>query len=114
MIDYESIARNNHSRGMNCSTAVYEALCLGGNPNRTEPPKPRSSDGKCGAVLAAEQVIRECGGTEKHIEEFEKKFTARYQYLTCAELRGKMTGQCNDYVGAAAAIASWMGLLTDR
>ena len=66
--------------------------------------------GKCGAVLAAEQYIREMGGTDSDIEAFENSFTERYAYLTCAELRGKATGQCNDYVGLAASIAGRMGL----
>ena len=50
------------------------------------------------------------GGTDSDIEAFENSFTERYAYLTCAELRGKATGQCNDYVGLAASIAGRMGL----
>ncbi len=113
MIDYETIARNNHSSGMNCAMAVYDALCLGNDMNKTVAPRPRSEGGKCGAVLAAEQYIREIGGTDKDIEEFDKRFTERYMYLTCAELRGKATGQCNDYVGLAAGIAGRMGLVSE-
>ena len=113
MIDYETIARNNHSSGMNCAMAVYDALCLGNDKNKTVAPRPRSEGGKCGAVLAAEQYIRENGGTDKDIEEFRKRFTERYMYLTCAELRGKATGQCNDYVGLAACLVGYMGLVSD-
>ena len=114
MIDFETIARNNHARGMNCSMAVYDALCLGNDKNKTVAPRPRSGDGKCGAVLAAEQYIREAGGTEEKIEEFEKQFTDRYKYLTCAELRGKASGQCNDFVGLAACLVGRMGMVSDK
>lgn len=73
MIDYETIARNNHKSGMNCAMAVYDALYTGDGTNRTDPPRPRSVDGKCGAVLAALQFIRENGGSEKDVEAFEAK-----------------------------------------
>ena len=110
MIDHETIARNNHASGMNCATAVYDALCCGNDKNRTEPPRPRSEGGKCGAVLAAEQYIRENGGTQENIEEFERRFTEKYGHLTCAELRGFLSGKCNDYVGFAASLVGMMGL----
>ena len=113
MIDYETIARDNHHGGMNCSMAVYDALYTRDDSNRTEPPRPRSIDGKCGAVLAAEQYIRENGGTEVDIEEFEKQFRAKYEHLTCANLRGVLGGKCNEYVGAAAAIVGRMGFTAD-
>ena len=112
MIDYESIARSNHNGGMNCASSVYEALGLN-NKNKTTAPKPRSEGGKCGAVLAAEQVIRENGGTEEDILKFEKRFTDKFQHLKCSELRGFSRGKCNDYVGAAASIVGWMGILHD-
>ena len=83
MIDYETIARNNHRSGMNCSAAVYDALGLN-NPNMTEPPFPRSIEGKCGAVLAAEQTIREMGGTEADVEEY------------VSNLRQAMLGEISD------------------
>lgn len=112
MIDYETIARTNHSSGMNCATAVYEALGLH-NPNKTTAPRPRAVDGMCGAVLAAEQVIRENGGTEADIQEFEKQFTDKYKHLKCSELRGFLSGKCNDYVGVSAALVTQMGILSD-
>ena len=114
MIDYETIARDNHHNGMNCAKAVYEALCMGNDANRTSPPFPRSEGGKCGAVLAAEQYIRENGGTSEDIEEFERLFTEKYKHLTCMGLRGKLSGHCNDYVGYAASIVGRMGLVPDR
>jgi len=95
---------------MNCASAVYEALSMS-NRNKSTPPKPRAEDGKCGAVLAAEQVIREMGGTEDDVLEFEKRFQDKFQHLKCAELRGILRGKCNDYVGVAAAIVAQMGIL---
>ena len=114
MIDYETIARSNHKSGMNCSMAVYDALYMRDETNRTDPPRPRSIDGKCGAILAAEQYIRENGGTESQVEEFEAQFIAKYEHLKCAELRGILGGKCNEYVGAAASIVAGMGLTTDK
>ena len=105
MIDYETIARNNHKNGMNCASAVYNALGM----NNT-PPRPRDQGGKCGAVLAAEQAIREMGGTEADVAEFDKRFIEKHNYLMCGELRGFLSGKCNDYVGDAAAIVSQMGI----
>lgn len=62
MTDFETIARNDHRSGMNCAMAVYNALATA-NENKTVPPMPRAEGGKCGTVLAAEQIIREMGGT---------------------------------------------------
>ena len=56
MIDYETIARNNHNSGMNCSSSVYDALGMN-NPHKTAAPRPRSEDGKCGAVLAKKMSL---------------------------------------------------------
>jgi len=103
MNDFEATARANHKSGKNCATAVYEAFGSV-NPNKTTPPKPRSEGGKCGAVLAAEQVIREMGGTEEQVDEFEREFAAKYGSLKCAELRGILRNKCNDYVGTAAGM----------
>ena len=112
MIDYETIARTNHKSGMNCAAAVYDALGMS-NPNKTTPPRPREIEGMCGAVLAAEQTIREMGGTEEDVKEFEKRFTDKYKHLKCSELRGFLSGKCNDYVGFSAAIVAQMGILSD-
>ena len=110
MIDYETIARSNHRSGMNCSMAVYAALGMN-NPNKTMPPRPRDNGGYCGAVLAAEQTIRELGGTDEDVAEFERRFIEKYKHLKCGELRGFLSGKCNDYVGEAAAIVGQMGLI---
>lgn len=112
MQDYESIARSNHKSGMNCAIAVYNALNLN-NPNSSNPPRPRDNGGVCGAVLAAEQTIREMGGTDDDVAEFEKRFTEKYKHLKCGELLGFLKGKCNDYVGSAAAIVADMGFTSD-
>ena len=106
MIDYETIARNNHRSGMNCASAVYDAL--GG---KNTPPRPRDNGGMCGAVLAAEQAIREAGGSDEDIAEFERQFMEQHKYLKCGDLRGFLSGKCNDYVGTAASIAGKMGIV---
>ena len=97
---------------MNCAASVYDALSMN-NENKTTPPRPREENGKCGAVLAAEKVIREMGGTEEDVLEFEKRFVDKFQHLKCSELRGILRGKCNDYVGVAAAIVAQMGILHD-
>ena len=83
---------------MNCAMSVYTAL--GGD--RASAPKPREEGGKCGAVLAAEQLIRESGIGDS--AEFDREFESLYGSLKCAELRGAASGKCNDYVGTAARI----------
>ncbi|MCR5790719.1 MAG: C-GCAxxG-C-C family protein [Lachnospiraceae bacterium] len=100
---YEEKARNNHRSFMNCSKSVYSVFNKV-NLNYSKPPAPRSEDGKCGAVLAAEHIIRETG--KGSIEAFDREFADLYGSLKCSDLRGAATGQCNDYVGAAARIAS--------
>jgi hypothetical protein len=109
MIDYETIARNNHKSGMNCAMAVYDALYCGSDNTKGIPPRPRSEGGKCGAVLAAEQYIRENGGSEEDVSKVDSQFIEKYGHLTCGKLRGLLGGKCNDYVGAAALIAGKMG-----
>ena len=113
MTEFESTARNNHRNGMNCAMSVYDALSTN-NPNRSTPPKPRELGGMCGAVLAAEKTIREMGGTDEDIAEFERRFIEKYKHLKCMELRGFLSGKCNDYVGTAAAIVGAMGVLKDQ
>ncbi len=112
MIDYETIARNNHRSGMNCAMSVYVALGMS-NTNKTKVPLPRSEGGKCGAVLAAEQTIREMGGTEDDVNAFDRLFMEKHKYLKCSELRGFLSGKCNDYVGTAASIVGQMGIMHD-
>lgn len=53
------------------------------------------------------------GGTEDDVAVFEKRFTDKYGHLKCAELRGFLSGKCNDYAGYAASIVGSMGILPD-
>lgn len=98
-MDYEMIARNSHRSGRNCAMSVYDAFSEV-NSYRTSAPMPRSEGGKCGAVLAAEKVMREMNIGD--VTDFDREFEQRYGSLNCAELRGAATGKCNDYVGCAA------------
>ena len=104
-MDFETIARNNHRNGMNCATAVYSALAEI-NTNKTTPPMPRSEGGKCGTVLAAEQILREMGKSQDTIDAFDKQFTEQFGSLKCSELRGMLLNKCNDYVGMAASMVA--------
>ncbi len=107
MKDYETMARNSHKSGMNCAVSVYNAF-VNDNKNATKPPAPRAEGGKCGAVLAAEQIIREMGGSQDKVDDFDKEFIERFGSLKCAELRGMLKNKCNDYVGAVAFMAATM------
>lgn len=100
-MSYEMMARKIHQRGTGCSAAVYTAF-RDINANASYAPSPRSEGGKCGAVLAAEKVLKETG-TGK-IEEFEKEFIRKFGTLKCTELL-RTSFDCNDFVGKAAAIA---------
>ena len=101
-MNYEATARHSHRNGMNCATAVYTAL--GGD--KANAPKPRAEDGKCGALLAAEQTIRERG--LGNTEDFDREFLDLFGSLKCSDLRGAATGKCNDYVGTAARMVGEM------
>ena len=69
------------------------------------PPSPRSEGGKCGAVLAAEKVLKETGAEQ--IEVFEQRFKEKFGTLNCFELMN--TGfDCSDFVGEAAAITEYL------
>ena len=99
MTIHEEKARKIHKEGNNCSYSVYtsfeEDTQLDGNI-----PAPRSEQGKCGAVLAAEKILRELG-KEDRIEEFEKLFIEEFGYITCVDLM-RTERRCNDYVGKSA------------
>lgn len=100
MTKHEEKARKLHKQGNNCSYAVYtsfkEDLKLDGNI-----PAPRSEQGKCGAAIAAEKILRELG-KEDIIEEFEEEFIKKFGYITCIELM-RTERRCNDYVGMSAS-----------
>ena len=94
----EQTARNAHLNGSNCAMSVYNTF-VDVNQNATTAPKPRSDGGKCGAVLAAEQLLREMGVEA----DFDERFIAAFGALKCAELRRSRQG-CNDLVGGAARL----------
>ena len=105
MVKHEERARTIHKQGNNCSYSLYTAFeddtKLDGNI-----PAPRSEAGKCGAVLAAEKILRELGKADI-IEEFEKAFIAEFGYITCIDLM-KHDRRCNDYVGKSAELIDKM------
>lgn len=101
MNKHEEQARILHSQGNNCSTSVYKAFLEDTKLDGTIPP-PRSIAGKCGAVLAAEKILKECG-KEAKIQEFEKNFISRFGYATCIDLM-KAERRCNDYVGDSVSL----------
>ena len=107
MSDFETIARKNHRAGKNCAISVYEAFG-DVNANKTKAPAPRAEGGKCGAVLAAEQTLREMGLPQEKTDEFDRQFAESFGSLKCAELRGRLNNKCNDYVGTSASMASAM------
>ena len=101
MNSIEEKARSLKSQGNNCSISVYgaflEKLKLSGNI-----PEPRSIDGKCGAVLAAAQILKETG-KESLIPKFEEEFISKFGYIKCADLMSH-EARCNDYVGESARL----------
>ena len=104
-MDYEIIARAKHKSGMSCASAVYQAF-LNINTSGCGAPVPRSEGGKCGAVLAAEKILREMGTGRN--EEFDREFQKVFGSLKCLELLGKRNRSCNDFVGTAALIVEKM------
>ena len=99
MKKHEEQARSLHRSGNNCSNSLYRAFLEDTNLDGNIP-APRSIEGKCGAVLAAEKILRECG-KEDSIENFEKEFILKFGYSTCIDLM-RTERRCNDYVGESA------------
>lgn len=98
MNEYEVRARNFHKNGSNCSNSIYmtfkEILNI-----KDQPPRPRSIEGICGAVLTAEYILKRLG-KEHLIDDFRKEFINEFKYLKCLDLM-KNVRYCNDYVGFA-------------
>ena len=93
-------ARKQHAKGNSCSVSVYQAFRDVNKSGDNNVPTPRSIDGKCGAVLAAEKLIREMDlGDET---DFDSKFLETYGSLKCAELLKGHGRRCNEFVGFAA------------
>ena len=97
---HERIARQKHRSGYSCASSVYSSFS-DINPNMGTPPVPRAEGGKCGAVLAAEKVLRDTG--HDCIAQFESEFLKHFCSLKCGELIRK-GHNCNDCVGIAASI----------
>ena len=101
----EATARANHKSGYNCAQSVTVAFAdaLGASPARAMElaPKPRSEGGKCGAYLAALQLLRET--CPEAVAAFEQRFLQENGATECGKLR--RTGKpCNDLVGSAARL----------
>lgn len=99
MDSIEEKARNLHKEGHNCSYSLHGAfkdeIKLG-----DDYPAPRSIEGKCGAVLVAEQIL-EKEGKKELINEYENVFIKNHGSLKCKELTGNRD-KCNDYIGFSA------------
>ena len=66
-----------------------------------DPPAPRSIAGKCGALLAAQKVLRDLGVDKE--AELERDFEAELGYVTCRDLK-RNRRSCNDCVGIATRL----------
>ena len=99
MDNIEEKAREFHKSGKNCAISVYNSFIDKYNLDGVIP-EPRSDAGKCGAVIAAEKILRELGKEDK-IKEFDKRFIDEFKYIKCVDL---MTHErrCYDYVGISA------------
>jgi len=99
MYNHEEKARELKKQGNNCSASLNKAFEEDIELSQ-DFPMPRSIDGKCGALLTAIKILQETGHQDK-IEEFEKQFKNKFEYVTCMELmtHGR---KCNDYVGESA------------
>ena len=100
MKDYGEEAKRLHREGNRCAASVYKAFEDVNNNSDGQIPLPRSEDGKCGAVIAAEKLIREMGLGDT--AGFDEEFTKAYGSLKCAELIKQHGRRCNEFVGFAA------------
>ena len=100
-MNHEATARRIHHTGYNCSNSVDRAFS-DVNSAAGNPPAPRSVAGKCGALLAAQKVLRDLGiGRE---DELERAFEEQLGFVTCVELK-RNRRDCNDCVGVATLLA---------
>ena len=100
MKDYSEEAKKLHRDGERCAAAVYKAFSDVNDNSDGVIPLPRSEDGKCGAVIAAEKLIREMQLGD--VADFDAEFTKQYGSLKCAELIKQHGRRCNEFVGFAA------------
>lgn len=107
---YGEVARSHMRRdGANCSQSVTiayaEKLGITEEEAMMIAPEPRSIDGKCGAVLAAEMILDKLGVDKK--EEFDKTFLDSNKSLQCKpllETKKARNKSCHDMVEEAADI----------
>lgn len=99
MSDRVEKAINNHKSFYPCSAAVACAFADAAGVTEQEArkavmPFAGGKMGKCGAVLAAEYVLRKKFGdsADDKIAAFEKQFTEKNRTLMCKELKGALTG----------------------
>lgn len=116
MIKKSDQAIENHKSGHTCSTAVMCAFADDAGINAEQAwkeamPFAGGKMGKCGAVLAAELVLKKKFGEEKaaaKIAELESRFMAMNSSVMCRELKGMGTGKvlrtCRGCVTDAAVI----------
>ena len=100
MAKHGESARKLHENGNSCSVSVYQAFRDVNTAGDGQVPAPRSIDGKCGAVLAAEKLIREMKVCDE--AEFDDKFSEIFGSLKCGELIKAHGRRCNEFVGFAA------------
>ena len=103
---HEQTARANHKGSCNCAQAVFVAfareLGLSTAEAMNASPKPRAEGGKCGAFLAAREILSRL--KPEAVEAFEQRFLAANGSTECLRLR-LARKPCNDYVGGAARMA---------
>ena len=99
-MNHEQEARGIHRTGYNCSNSVYQAFSdidkAGGTP-----PAPRSIEGKCGALITAQKVLRDLG--IDRADELEQAFEQEFGFVKCFDLK-RHKCNCNDCVGVAARL----------
>lgn len=102
----------NHKNYYSCSAAVlcafHEVLVLSEtDAQRKAAPFAGGRAGKCGAVMAAEYVLKQVYGSNADIKisEFERRFISKEKgSVMCIELQGKVPGSCRACVTDAALI----------
>ena len=99
MNNHEKRARELKEQGNNCSTSLHKAF-MEDTELSNDIPAPRSIEGKCGALITAQKILKETGHEDK-VEEIEKEFIKRFGYAKCVELMAHEK-RCNDYVGESA------------
>ena len=99
MEELEKKARLLQSEGNICSYSLNKAFLSKYNISE-EFPKPRSVDGKCGALLTTEKILKELN-KDTYINEYEEYFLKEFGSLKCVDIL-KLGKRCNDCVGLSA------------